>query len=788
MVTLLAVVVVAVAAAQVRFEPITVAPLYPDGSRMCDGIVVDGEVVLVGGEGMILRSRDGFQTWQRQRIAEGEDRTIYSIAQVTPDVWVVVGERGLCYRSGDRGKSWEAIGMPTERTLYRVRKNGMGILIAVGAGGEIVRSSDQGWTWERRVSGTAKDLWSVAWQGNVAMAVGEDGVIVRSTDGGYTWRVVRKEDFLKRTLYAVAAADADRWYAVGEQMALSRTSDGGDTWGTQPLVPPLSDAEKLRGIGFWDEQHGWITGETSSALWQPVWKTTDGGATWQKVKFRIDTVQIPPGGTWTSYPIRWWGMLRSGEQQLVYGERRQYTIVGVEPVEGGKEWQRRVWDRIVPLSTVAGAKLEGCDEFLALIGYPSAPQVVRYRSSAGVWDTVSLLPVIDVWRDTVYAQFKYYGERPTRWVWNGQSVFVLTFYSNGWWSTDGGKTWTVVQLDSVGISKAFPYGERGFALAGYIEVPGTYCTIGVCLVSEEPGQPWREVLRLDTGMRLRGVRFWDSQQGYAVVESDQEVAFWTTTDGGAHWEKRAIPNARQHYTGNEIRFSQVRLVRMYNEQHIDIVLEAEVLVPGVPYINVGLLSSTDGGMTWEHRVWFSQFGVQYEGTSRISFAASDVSTKMIMTSGGTSSGSVLYTQDGQTWKKIQLPEPGRGRFDWDYNGYCAIVWRNGSMFSNYNVVPHQLLLIHFGTTGVEEAQQAVRDDGIAAYPVPATEKLFLQYSTQIHRMVASVSLYTADGQLVRQYRGAIESVDVRELASGDYYLVVQLQSGVQHIVVVPVVR
>lgn len=56
-------------------------------------------------------------------------------------------------------------------------------------------------------------------------------------------------------------------------------------------------------------------------------------------------------------------MLRSGEQQLVYGERGQYTIVGVEPVEGGKEWQRRVWDRIVPLSTVAGAKLEGCDEF-----------------------------------------------------------------------------------------------------------------------------------------------------------------------------------------------------------------------------------------------------------------------------------------------------------------------------------------------------------------------------------------------------------------------------------------
>ncbi len=782
-VTLLAVVIVAGAAAQVRFEPITVAPLYPDGSKMCDGIVVDGEVVLVGGEGMILRSRDGFQTWQRQRIAEGEDRTIYSITQVTPDVWVVVGERGLCYRSGDGGKSWEAIGMPTERTLYRVRKNGMGVLIAVGKEGEIVRSSDQGWAWQRRASGTAKDLWSVAWQGDVAMAVGEDGVIVRSTDGGYEWEVV-KELPLKRTLYGIATAGADQWYAVGEKMQMVWSTDGGNSWNMRALEPPGSDADKLRNIGFWNGQYGWIVGEGSSALWQPVWETTDGGATWRKVEFQIDTVS---GKWWLEYPIRWWGMLRIGGQRIVYGERQQYTIVGVEPVEGGKEWQRRVWDRIVPLSTVAGAKLEECDEFLALIGYPSAPQVVRYRGSAGVWDTVSLLPVIDVWRDTVYAQFKYYGERPTRWVWNGQSVFVLTSYENGWWSSDEGKTWDVVHFDSLRIRNVMPYGDEGFAIVGPVIDSGKGGNEYACVVAAQVGQPWQELFRLKRGEgRIVAVHFFGDNRGYAVIEREDEKEFWKTSDGGHTWEKYSLADAMKHYAERPTRLLNIEAVKFYDEQHIDIVVG--MLVTDGPFWDVVLLSSSDGGNSWKQEWWQTYWFPGARSTPLIGFAAKDFRNKIIsLTDESYSSGRLVYLRDGR-WRVLELPQPGEARFVLDYNGHCAIVWRGGNLLVEFNVVPHQLLLIHFGTTGVEEAQQAAKDYGIAAYPVPAAKKLFLQYSTQIRGMVASVSLYTADGQLVRQYRGAVESVDVRELAAGDYYLVVQLQNGVQHIVVVPVVR
>jgi photosystem II stability/assembly factor-like uncharacterized protein len=51
-----------------------------------------------------------------------------------------------------------------------------------------------------------------------------------------------------------------------------KTTDGGATWSELPLVEQL-DVREL-GIGFVDEQHGWVGAMPSG------FETTDGGATW----------------------------------------------------------------------------------------------------------------------------------------------------------------------------------------------------------------------------------------------------------------------------------------------------------------------------------------------------------------------------------------------------------------------------------------------------------------------------------------------------------------------------
>ena len=776
---------------QVQIDRYPVAPLYPDGSKMCDGIVVDNELILVGGEGVILRSHDGFQTWQRQRLKDGEYRTIYSIAKLDSRVWVVVGESGLCYRTTDGGEHWQAVDVGTDRTLYRVRQDSSGVVIAVGEGGVIVRSTDGGMRWEERASGTEKGLRGLGWRGDEVVVVGERGVIVRSTDRGESWAVVQEGDALGWTLYDVAATPS-HWYAVGDGMVLARSSDGGGPWQTRTLVPPRADSERLRGIWFADGQQGWIVGESESTLWQPVWETTDGGQSWQKVQFRIDTVQVGSGvSSWQEYPIIWWGIRVVEGRRIVYGERSQYTIVAAEPQVGGTEWYRRVWDRIVSLSPIAGAKLEGCDRFLALLGYPSAPQLVRYDGRQ--WDTVSLLPVIDVWRDTILPQFQYHGERPQHWVWNGASVFVWSWYTNGWWSADSGKTWEIVPLDSIRIDQVVPYGDRGFAILGGILVPGSYKLKPVCLVSPDIGQPWREVIRLDTGQgKIVKVRFFDSLRAIALIwkETEETLELRKTTDGGRNWEQQSLPFDFDYYAGGEVEVFNWKGVEILDEQRIVCLLEIVVWDNGAPqYLDAGVVTSSDGGQRWTSQWWYTQLGGE-KARANIGGAmiAKSLTNIVVMLAGGTSPGTLIYTRDGQRWQKLRLPEPGQGRQVFDDNGSCAIVWQGGDPFSNNQVAPKQLLVLHFAVTGVEEAARTAVQGGVAVYPTPARETVFFHYSDAIGAQIREIRMYTQDGRLIRRYPGRVEQIPVSDLPAGTYYVVINQQSGISHLVVFQVLR
>ncbi len=779
-------------AAQVQVEQIPIAPLYPDGSKLCDAIVVGNEIILVGGEGMILRSRDGFATWQRQRIAPGEYRTIYSIEALGPGLWIVVGERGLCYRTLDAGGHWEPVPLPVDVTLYRVRKMKMSdnVVVAVGENGVILVSRYQGLNWKQKPSGTNRALWSVGWWQNMAVAVGEDGVVVRSWDAGYNWQVVRSPDSLQGTLYDVAAVDQDRWIAVGEGMVLVQSTDGGQQWdGGRILVPPKSDAELLRGIWFESDSVGWIVGETSSALWQPVWQTTDGGRTWKQKRLRIDTVRVKPGGVWWEYPIIWRGIRDVGGRKVLYGERSQCAIVAVEPPEGGTEWYRRVWDRYIPLSFVPGAKLESCEELLLLVGYPPAPQVLRYQQSKG-WDTVAVLPFIDVWRDTAFAeQYGYHGERATGWVWNGNAVFVRTWYQHGWRSEDGGKTWEVVRFDSLFIHNVFPYGSRGFLLIGHTLAPWTEPYQGICLVSEDAGRSWQTLLRLGKKMRIRTIHFFDAQQGWALIDSLGDLQVWRTTDRGQHWQKHSIMPYLRHYSGKAIELSRTLSAKVYDPQHMDLLLEVAVLGDSgfMESLDLGLFASSDGGQTWQQQWWLSQY---WEGTVSGNIIASFVAKNRFDKIVGVDveqGGALLYTRDGTTWEKLVLPGSGILGGVIAYNGACAVAWRKGDLFSNFRVAPHHLLFIHFPVTSVEELEVPVVDSNIEVYPQPARETVFLRYGNAA-ASVAAVQLYSADGRLVARWNTAVKQIDLRNLVTGTYYIVLQMQTGEQHLVVFRVVR
>ena len=781
------IVAISVAVAQVSIERIPVVPLYQNGSKLCDAIVVEDEIVLVGGEGVVLRSKGDFAHWKHQRLKPTEYRTIYSIAKLNKDVWVVVGERGLCYRTLDGGHTWQRIQLPVEETLYRVRVAGNNVLLAVGAKGVVLRSFDQGIMWQRQNSGTQRDLYSIATVGDTAIAVGEDGVVIRSTNRGVTWEVVREKDGLNRSLYDIAAADHQRWYAVGAEKVLVRSTDGGTSWGTKLVGESVWGLMSLRGIWFQNATQGWIVGESSAALEQPIWETTDGGTTWKAVPARIDTPEVNSIIGWEPYPIKWWGIRKVGNQRIVYGERGQCSIIGVEPPDGGKEWERRVWDRLISLALVPGVRLNGCNQMLVLLGYPPAPQVVRYSVTERTWDTVSLLPFIDVVRKKPLPQFRYRGEQPWRWLWNGDAIFVSSLYNHGWRSEDRGNTWHVVTLDTVYYMRnVVPYGERGFAVQCSKKV-AEHQYVNVWLGSKGIGDPWKEIFRLDSGA-ASSLFLQDPAAWRAIVDQGNAIYLWSSSDQGKTWEKQRIIDTNYvHYTGVGVWFVDALDSRIYDAQYMDLLVQ--VGLNEGKGLDLLLLSTSDGGKTWETRVVMSKLlGRTLQATPAASIVAHTVQDKIIGIGGDIAPGDLIYTRDGKTWHHLVLPKPGQMRFVWDYNGECAVVWRGGSLFTVFNVAPHHLLLVSFGVSSVRETEERVKRVGIAAYPNPASEVLQLRYRESIAPAVERVELYQADGRKIAQFTGAVPHLSVRSLPAGSYYVVVYLRSGEQHLIGFQVVR
>ncbi len=129
----------------------------------------------------------------------------------------------------------------------------------------------------------------------------EDGAVVMySIDGGSTFQLSNPldltglvESFYIGQIYFVDESHGWLLAHVGagmnhDYLALYRTSDGGVNW--QRILDPMSSDESgihscnKDGVFFTDDAHGWMTGTCNGvAPGVLLFKTTDGGTTWEKV-------------------------------------------------------------------------------------------------------------------------------------------------------------------------------------------------------------------------------------------------------------------------------------------------------------------------------------------------------------------------------------------------------------------------------------------------------------------------------------------------------------------------
>ena len=142
----------------------------------------------------------------------------------------------------------------------------------------MIASSDGGATWTRQHVAASAGPFRVAFADarHGWLLDGWHNVVYATSDGWAHWRVTYGGKDDGAVLRDVAAISASRCCIVGygehETGFVARTSDGGRHWSIQAAVSP----DKLLGVSFPDQEHGWGVGYGGTVI-----ATTDGGATWK---------------------------------------------------------------------------------------------------------------------------------------------------------------------------------------------------------------------------------------------------------------------------------------------------------------------------------------------------------------------------------------------------------------------------------------------------------------------------------------------------------------------------
>lgn len=135
----------------------------------------------VGAFGAYWQSRDAGLSWSASQPIPG-DRHYNAIAANAQGQVVIVGEGGLILRSADAGQSWAEVASPVKASLFAVVATRGGHFVACGLGGTVLHSVDGGVQWT--VTNTpAHNSW-------LGASLADDGSVLLAGNGGALCRLV----------------------------------------------------------------------------------------------------------------------------------------------------------------------------------------------------------------------------------------------------------------------------------------------------------------------------------------------------------------------------------------------------------------------------------------------------------------------------------------------------------------------------------------------------------------------------------------------------------------------
>jgi hypothetical protein len=322
------------------------------------------------------------------------------------------------------------------------------------------------------------------------------------------------------------------------------TADGGKSWSEPRELPSGVALGSTNPVQFVDAQHGWARFGlvTATAVTNFVWRTTDGGLTWQSSSFVVATTP-GLGGTFTS-SLHFRDSLH-GEDFEVHGPTADLGVTPGSSPEGFVCQRFSTSDGGVTWSAPKAMPCLSGPEFVdGRLGYASdvfASPVLYVTADGGqTWTTGTLPPNARGSATPYYAALlERHADGTLRALamWGNGGAPVRAIIVSG----DAGKTWTMAGtpsgIEAVGGPVA-ALDESHWIASGM----GSDSNKTDLLVTGDGGLTWTPVQSTGITGYLSSLDFVNATDGWAVTNPfETTAALWATTDGGVRWTRILKP-------------------------------------------------------------------------------------------------------------------------------------------------------------------------------------------------------------------------------------------------------
>ncbi|MBN2468502.1 MAG: hypothetical protein JXD19_10165 [Deltaproteobacteria bacterium] len=188
----------------------------------------------VGHDAIILRTRNGGETWERVYYRPQEETPLLDVLFVDAQKGFAVGAYGLFLATDDGGDAWESRSIGNDDFhLNAVVRSGNGSLFIAAESGMIYRSDDGGETWVELESPYRGSFFgALPLAGDSVLILGLRGHLLRSDDKGENWEPV--ETGTEAMLTGGVFSDEGTIVVGGLEGTLLISSDGGRSFTHEP--------------------------------------------------------------------------------------------------------------------------------------------------------------------------------------------------------------------------------------------------------------------------------------------------------------------------------------------------------------------------------------------------------------------------------------------------------------------------------------------------------------------------------------------------------------------------